>query len=237
MNMLELRGADVYYGKAQALHQVSVQVDHSGVLALVGRNGAGKTTILRALMGQLPLKAGARHLDGEVITHLPLSECSRRGIALVPDSREVFSGLTCEENLLLAGLSHRAGHWTMARVYELFPRLQERRKAQGTSLSGGEQQMLSIGRALMTNPKYLLLDEPTEGLAPVVVDQIVEAVQAIGRQGLAVALVEQNFRVPKRLAQRFALIDNGRVTWSGTRSEIGQRLEDMLAGLQIGASA
>ncbi len=235
--MLELVNADVFYGKAQALHGVSIACAPQEVLALVGRNGAGKSTTLRALMGQIPLRQGQRRLDGADISALPLPDSSRRGIALVPDSRDIIGGLSAEENLVLAGLSHAPGHWTLARVYELFPRLKERRQAQGTSLSGGEQQMLAIGRALLTNPRYLLLDEPTEGLAPVIVEQIVAAIESVSRSGVSVLLVEQNFRVPRRVAQRFCLLDGGRVAWSGGREQIDHRLEAMLSGLSQGEPA
>lgn len=230
--MLELQSADVFYGKAQALHGVSLQCSPNEVLALVGRNGAGKSTTLRTLMGQLPLRQGRRMIDGVDITGLALPESSRRGIALVPDSRDIIAGLTCEENLVLATLSHQPGLWTIERVYELFPRLRERQRAQGTSLSGGEQQMLAIGRALLTNPRYLLLDEPTEGLAPVIVDQIVSAIHSVAKTGVAVLLVEQNFRVPQLVAKRFCLLDSGRVAWSGSAHEIDDRLEVMLSGLE-----
>jgi branched-chain amino acid transport system ATP-binding protein len=235
--MLELKNADVFYGKAQALHGVSVQCASNEVLALVGRNGAGKSTTLRAMMGQIPLRHGQRQLDGADISGLPLPESSRRGIALVPVSRVIIGGLSAEENLVLATLSHPPGHWTIERVYELFPRLRERRQAQGTSLSGGEQQMLAIGRALLTNPRYLLLDEPTEGLAPVIIEQIVAAIEFVCRSGVSVLLVEQNFRVPRRVAQRFCLLDSGRVVWSGGRDQIDDRLEAMLSGLQEGTHA
>ena len=230
--MLELKNADVFYGKAQALHGVSIACAPNEVLALVGRNGAGKSTTLRAMMGQIPLRQGRRELDGQDITGLSLPDSSRRGIALVPDSRDIISGLSAEENLVLASLSHPPGHWTIERVYALFPRLRERRLAQGTSLSGGEQQMLAIGRALLTNPRYLLLDEPTEGLAPVIIEQIVAAIEFVSRAGVSVLLVEQNFRVPRRVAQRFCLLDSGRVVWSGGRDQIDDRLEAMLSGLQ-----
>ena len=235
--MLELRNADVFYGKAQALHGITIACAPNEVLALVGRNGAGKSTTLRAMMGQISLRQGQRALDGADITGLSLPDSSRRGIALVPDSRDIIGGLSAEENLVLATLSHPAGHWTIERVYELFPRLRERRLAQGTSLSGGEQQMLAIGRALLTNPRYLLLDEPTEGLAPVIIEQIVAAIEFVSRSGVVVLLVEQNFRVPRRVAKRFCLLDSGRVVWSGGRDQIDDRLEGMLSGLHEGTHA
>ena len=210
-----------------------MQIDQSSILALVGRNGAGKSTVLKAWMGQLPLRSGQRRLDGRDITGLALDACSRMGIALVPENRLIFAGLSCEENLTLASLNHPPGQWTLNAVYHLFPRLKERSRAQGTSLSGGEQQMLSIGRALMTNPRYLLLDEPTEGLAPMMVEQIVGAIATISQQGMAVILVEQNFHIPERLADRFALIDSGRITWTGQKEDITESLKALLAGIKV----
>lgn len=233
--MLELRDADAGYGKAQALHAVSLTVRPGHVTALVGRNGAGKSTSLKVLMGELKLRGGSRWLDGRDVTSSSPEQLSRQGVALVPEDRQIFSGLSCEENLQLAALSHASGPWTLDEVYALFPRLRERRTAQGTSLSGGEQQMLAIGRALMTNPRYLLLDEPTEGLAPVIVEQIVLAVARIRDAGMGVLLVEQNLRVPRRLADRYILLDSGCNTWNGGTADIGDALEDMLSGLSTHA--
>ncbi|HVR50548.1 MAG TPA: ABC transporter ATP-binding protein [Pseudorhodoferax sp.] len=229
--MLELRAADACYGKAQALHQVSLAVRPGQVTALVGRNGAGKSTTLKALMGQLRLAGGSRWLDGADASRCAPEQLSRRGVALVPEDRQIFAGLSAEENLRLAMLSHAAGPWTLERVYALFPRLQERRLAQGTSLSGGGQQMLAIARALLTQPRYLLLDEPTEGLAPVIVEQIVAAIAEIRDAGMGIVLVEQNLRVPRLLAEHYALLDSGRIGWTGGRADLGDALEDLLAGL------
>lgn len=230
--MLEMHHADVYYGKAQALHDVSLEIRRSQILALVGRNGAGKSTILKSLMGQIALRSGARSLDGKNLADVPLHDCSRLGIALVPEDRQIFAGLSCRENLDVAGMCHRRGYWTKKRIFALFPRLQERADASGTSLSGGEQQMLAIGRALMTNPRYLLLDEPTEGLAPLVVEQIIDAIEEIRKQDTGIVLVEQNFRIPQRLAQSFLLVDNGAIAWRGKRNEITDQLACMLTGMQ-----
>ncbi|RJF69756.1 ABC transporter ATP-binding protein [Rhodopseudomonas palustris] len=220
--MLELRDADVFYGKAQALHRVSFAVTPGDIVALIGRNGAGKSTLLRALAGAHALSHGERRLGGEDITRLPTYVCSRRGIGLVPENRQIFSNLTAEENLRLVEVLHPRGYWTRERVYALFPRLAERRKANGVSLSGGEQQMLAIGRALLANPHYLLLDEPTEGLAPVIIDAIIAAIGEIHQQGTAVVLVEQNFKVPQMLATHFHLIDSGRLTWSGPAGQLDE---------------
>lgn len=228
--MLELRDADVFYGKAQALHEINFSIAKGGIAALIGRNGAGKSTMLRALAGGQPVLHGTRWLDGENITGLPLHLCSRRGIALVPENRQIFPSLTAEENLRLPATIHPPGYWTLERVYGLFPRLAERRATNGTSLSGGEQQMLAIGRALLANPRYLLLDEPTEGLAPVVVDAIIQAIGEINAQGTAIVLVEQNFKVPRQLAQAFYLIDSGRIVWSGGADAIDQAQNRMMIG-------
>lgn len=228
--MLELKRADVFYGKAQALHGVDFMLAAGSIVALIGRNGAGKSTLLRALAGGQMLTAGERRLEDNDITRLAAHQCSRRGIALVPENRQIFPSLTAEENLRLPATIHAPGYWTLGRVYDLFPRLAERRTTNGTSLSGGEQQMLAIGRALMSNPRYLLLDEPTEGLAPVVVDVIIQAIGEINAQGTAVVLVEQNFKVPRLLAQRFHLIDSGRIVWSGGSEAIAEAQDRMMIG-------
>ncbi len=220
--MLELRDADVFYGKAQALHGVCFSVAPGDIVALIGRNGAGKSTLLRALAGAHRLTRGERRLDGDDITTAPAHVCSRRGISLVPEDRQIFSNLTAEENLRLVEVLHPPGFWTRERVYRLFPRLAERRKANGISLSGGEQQMLAIARSLLANPRYLLLDEPTEGLAPIIVDAIIAAISEINRQGTAIVLVEQNFKVPRLLARYFHLIDSGRLTWHGDASKVDE---------------
>ena len=234
--MLELRDAEACYGKAQALHQVALAVRPGQVTALVGRNGAGKSTTLKTLMGQMRLAGGSRWLDGQDVSTLAPEQLSRRGVALVPEDRQIFAGLSAEENLHLATLSHGAGPWTLERVYALFPRLRERRSAQGTSLSGGEQQMLAIARGLMTHPRYLLLDEPTEGLAPVIVEQIVAAIAEIRAAGMGIVLVEQNLHVPRQLADHYVLLDSGRITWTGGRADVGDALEDMLSGLSSHAA-
>jgi branched-chain amino acid transport system ATP-binding protein len=228
--MLELREADVFYAKAQALHNISFALQPSEIVALIGRNGAGKSTLLRTLAGAQRPGRGSRRLDGADITELPLHLSSRRGIALVPEDRQIFSNLTAEENLRLVEVLHPPGFWDRERVYHLFPRLAERRRANGTSLSGGEQQMLAIARSLLTNPRYLLLDEPTEGLAPVIVDAIIGAIREIYGQGTGVLLVEQNAKVPRLLASRFHLIDSGRLSWTGGLDELDAAHEKMVIG-------
>jgi branched-chain amino acid transport system ATP-binding protein len=220
MNLLRLADADVCYGKAQVLHGVSIGVDEGEAISLVGRNGAGKSTTLRACAGLLALQRGQRLVAGQDATRLPCHRISRLGINYVPESRRIFPNLTGLENLQIATFAHKAGHWNIPRVLKLFPRLEERITAHGDALSGGEQQMLAIARGLLTNPKVLLLDEPTEGLAPRVVEDLVAAIKEIKSQGMAVVLVEQNFEVPLALASRQYVIDNGRIVWSGSTSDL-----------------
>ena len=217
--MLSLELADVFYGKARALEQVSLGIGQSEIVGLIGRNGAGKTTILRTLIGLLPCAAGRRMFRGKDVTALKPHAISRLGVAYVPEDRQVFPNLTVSENLAIAGVVHRTGYWTVARVYELFPRLRERSAAKGLSLSGGEQQMLAIARALLTDPKVLMLDEPCEGLAPLIVRDVRNAIVEIHRQGVAVLLVEQKIAIPLEIGNRIVLIDHGRVGWCGTTAE------------------
>ena len=217
---LALEGADAFHGKAQALHQVSLEVRPGEIVSLIGRNGAGKTTTLRVLAGLMPLMAGRRTQDGADITPLPAHRLSRLGINYVPETRRIFPNLSVAENLHIATFAHRGGVWTVPRVLELFPRLAERRHAPGDALSGGEQQMLAIARGLLTTPKFLLLDEATEGLAPRIVDDLIEAIRIIQREGVGVVLVEQKLKVPLALASRQYLIENGQIVWSGTTDEL-----------------
>jgi branched-chain amino acid transport system ATP-binding protein len=213
--MLALDRVDVYYGKARALEQVSVDIADGEIVCLVGRNGAGKTTVLRTLMGLLPCTSGRRLLDGVDVSGLKPHQISRAGVAYVPEDRQVFPNLTVDENLAIAGVAHPDGHWTRKRIYELFPRLQEREQSKGLSLSGGEQQMLAIARAVMTNPRILMLDEPCEGLAPLIVRDVRDAIVAINRRGVAVLLVEQKIAIPLQIGNRIYLIDHGKVGWQG----------------------
>ena len=208
--MLELIDAQVSYGKATALHEVSLAVPPGQVVALVGRNGAGKSTTLKALMGVMTLDKGQRRFFGEDVTGKSVDTLSRMGIAYVPENRQVFSGLTAEENLDVATLSHMPGQWTRQRVYDLFPRLYERRTAQGTSLSGGEQQMLVIGRALMTNPRMLLLDEPLAGLNQAEATAFADILVELNHQGQTILLIEHNLAEVRRICSRLVVLDNGR---------------------------
>ncbi len=218
--MLSLEGIDVFYGKAQALHGVSFAVARSEVASIIGRNGAGKTTTLKAAIGLLRCARGRRLLDGADATAWSPHRLSRAGIGYVPETRRIFANLTVRENLAMGAVAHRPGHWNFDRVSALFPFLGERATAPGDALSGGEQQMLAIARALMGNPKVLLLDEPTEGLAPLIVETVKNAIVSINRAGVAIVLVEQNLRVPLAVAHRQFVMDNGRIVWSGTTQEL-----------------
>jgi branched-chain amino acid transport system ATP-binding protein len=220
MSALALQDCDVFYGKAQALHHVSLDVAAGEVVSLIGRNGAGKSTLLKAAIGLNAVRSGRRLLNDRDVTALKPYELGRLGLAFVPENRRIFPNLTVEENLKIATVMGRKGPWSLQRIYQLFPRLQERASQGGDTLSGGEQQMLAIGRGLLTNPEVLLLDEPTEGLAPLIVDQLIEAMRIINAEGIAMLLVEQNLKVPLKLARRQFVIDNGRVVWSGTTEEL-----------------
>jgi branched-chain amino acid transport system ATP-binding protein len=222
--MLALDNVDVFYGAAQVLHGVSLSVAPGEVVALAGRNGAGKSTTLKTLAGFLSPAAGRVMLDGNPLSTLTPEFMNRAGIAYVPEDRQIFPTLTVEENLAIATVVRRSGPnlWTKSQVLELFPRLAERRGAYGQALSGGEQQMLAIGRALLTGPRIILLDEPTEGLAPIIVSAIVEAFREIAANGVGMVFVEQNFRVPEALSDRFVILDSGRVAWQGDRDEFAR---------------
>jgi branched-chain amino acid transport system ATP-binding protein len=231
--MLRLENADVFYGKAQALSDVSIEVREGEVVGLVGRNGAGKSTILKTLMGLLSPARGRRIHGTEDITALPPQKISRRGIAFVPENRQIFPNLTTEENLRLAAVMHEPGFWTYDKVCDLFPRLRERAQSKGSSLSGGEQQMLSIARALLTNPSVMMLDEPSEGLAPLVVRDVRDAIVEIHRQGMAILLVEQKVSIPVSIGQRIYVIDHGTIAWSGTTGEFAAARADIETKLAI----
>jgi branched-chain amino acid transport system ATP-binding protein len=205
------------WGATQVITDVSFELPSGETLAVLGRNGVGKTTLLSAIAGRADLKSGVIKLGSEPIGALPPYSRAARGIGLVPQEREIFPSLTVEENLLVAARSRSADAWNLVRVYDLFPRLQERRGIGGTKLSGGEQQMLSIGRALMGNPSILLMDEPMEGLAPVIVDLIVSAMKRIrAESGLAVLLVEQHLDIALEFTNRLLVLDRGSVIFDGT---------------------
>ena len=212
--MLSLENVATGYGETRVLHGVSLEVSRGEVVALMGRNGAGKTTTLRAAIGLTPAWSGRITLDGQEITRARPHTLAKAGLGYLPEHRGVFPSLTVQENLTLVE-GRRPGPWTAARVYELFPRLAERRQNGGAQLSGGEQQMLAIARALLLNPKVLLLDEPTEGLAPLIVREIGERLTAVKAEGMTVLLVEQNARFALGLADRAYVLSRGEVRWHG----------------------
>ncbi|MDQ0316890.1 ABC transporter ATP-binding protein [Amorphus orientalis] len=231
---LAMEAADVFYGAAQALHGVSLSVARGEVVALAGRNGAGKSTTLKAMSGLLPLSAGVLRLDGKALSTPTPEDMNRGGIAYVPEDRQIFPTLTVEENLAIAKVVRRGGStWGVDDAFALFPRLAERRRALGQALSGGEKQMLAIGRAMICAPRFLLLDEPMEGLAPNIVSGLVESIRSIVATGVGVILVEQNFRVPAELASRFVILDSGRVGWAGDKAALETdtaRVSSLLSG-------
>jgi branched-chain amino acid transport system ATP-binding protein len=212
--MLTLDNVTTGYDETQVLHGVSLEIAAGEVVALMGRNGAGKTTTMRAIIGLTPTWSGRITLDGQDITRLKPHMLATAGLGYLPEHRGVFPSLTVHENMTLVA-GRRPGPWTVDRAYELFPRLAERRRNGGAQLSGGEQQMLAIARALLLNPKVLLLDEPTEGLAPLIVREIGERLAAIKAEGMTILLVEQNARFALRLADRAYVLARGEVKWVG----------------------
>jgi branched-chain amino acid transport system ATP-binding protein len=214
--MLEVRGLSAGYATGTVLRGVSLAVAEGELLALLGRNGMGKTTMLRAVAGLRPprLSGGSVTVAGEEVSALPSHQVARRGVSLVPQGRRIFGSLSVEENLQI--VARPDGDWDLGRVYELFPRLVERRRQAGSTLSGGEQQMLAIGRALMTNPRLLLMDEPSEGLAPAVLDLILDRLRQLKQHGQAVLLAEQNVDLALEVADRVCVLgEAGTIAWSG----------------------
>jgi branched-chain amino acid transport system ATP-binding protein len=209
--MLEVAGLDAFYGKVQALHGVSLEVAAGEILCLMGRNGAGKTTTLKAIMGLVPARAGAVRLAGEDLTALPAHEIPKRGIGYVPQGRRLFAELTVAENLEIGLMSRGAGRAARERVLGLFPRLRDRLRQRAGTLSGGEQQMLAMGRALCVEPSVLLMDEPTEGLQPSMIALIRDAAVEMKTQGVAILLVEQRADAVLSIADRVTFLDAGRV--------------------------
>jgi len=219
--MLKVTDLAIGYGDSVVVQGLSLDVVEGEIVALLGRNGAGKTTTLRGLMGLTPPRAGRVLFRGKDLCGLPPYQIARMGIAYVPDDRRIFPDLTVEENLLLAArVSNRQGPWSLERVYQIFPSLYPLRGNRGVNLSGGEQKMLAIGRALMTNPTLLLLDEPAEGLAPLVVQQLVRTLEEIRGAGVTILLADQNMHFCRRLADRGYVIDKGVVRLEGTMEEI-----------------
>ena len=210
MSLLEVNGLNSYYGDSHILFDVSLRVDRNEVVALLGRNGAGKSTALKSLMGVVRPRAGSIMFDGAEIAGKKSHAIAQAGMQLVHEDRRIFGSLNVEENLVLAGLTAQ-NRWPLDRVYAMFPRLKERRGSRGTDLSGGEQQMLAIARALIREPKILLLDEPFEGLAPIIVRDLLATCRALAEAGQTILIVEQNIMAAMTLADRFYVINNGHI--------------------------
>ncbi|MES2509758.1 MAG: ABC transporter ATP-binding protein [Pseudomonadota bacterium] len=221
--LLSIEHLQASYGHAQALFDISLDIGEGEVITLLGRNGMGRSTTVKCLFGLLPVKAGEIRFGGERIDHLPSYKIARCGLGLVPEGRQVFADLSVEENLLATARpgKRKAALWDQKRVYQFFPRLSERKKNMGSQLSGGEQQMLAISRALMTNPSLLVLDEATEGLAPVVRAEIWQALAQLKRDGLSLIVIDKNIKSLLALADRHYLIEKGRVVWSGDSGQLG----------------
>ncbi|HEY0123199.1 MAG TPA: ABC transporter ATP-binding protein [Rhizobium sp.] len=223
--MLEVSRLNSWYGPAHILFDVELQVAEGEVIALLGRNGAGKSTTFKSIMSLLMSKQGEIRFRGEDISRLPPFEIARRGLGYVPEDRRIFTALTVEENLEVgrqAGRDHRA-LWTPERIYEIFPNLGGMRKRPAGNMSGGEQQMLTIGRTLMGNPHLILLDEPSEGLAPKIVEQMADAIGTMKREGLSILLSEQNLHFARLISDRAYILEKGGIRYSGTIAELESR--------------
>ncbi len=216
---LALQGVDALYGDSHVLHGVSFNLREGRVLALLGRNGAGKTTCMSAIIGFLPPRKGAIRLFGEPIAGLAPEAIARKGVGFVPQGRRIFATLTVRENLRVSERRSASSTWNLARVFELFPQLEERAEQVAGSLSGGEQQMLAIARALMGNPRVLLMDEPSEGLAPLIVAEVGRTIARLKAEGQSILLVEQNVQLALELADEVVILNTGRVAFTGSAGE------------------
>ena len=225
--MLDLENINAYYGDSHILHGVSLSVKEGEVVCLLGRNGAGKTTTILTIMGYLKPRQGRIRYGGRDISALPPYAVARLGVGFVPQERGIFPSLTVRENLVVFARAGGTGTWTLNRIFDLFPSLRARERNLGFQLSGGEQQMLSIARALMLNPTLLLLDEPSEGLAPMIVQEIIEVLKGLKREGLAILLVEQNLRTAFALADRHHVMNKGEICFTGSSAEL-ENNEDVL---------
>jgi branched-chain amino acid transport system ATP-binding protein len=219
MSLLEVSGLNSYYGDSHILFDVGLRVDKNEVVALLGRNGAGKSTTLKSLMGVVTPRTGSVKLEGHEMAGRKSYAIAKAGMQLVHEDRRIFGSLNVEENLVVAGLT-APNRWPIERIYQMFPRLKERRHSSGTDLSGGEQQMLAIARALIRDPKIILLDEPFEGLAPVIVQALMKACHDLAAAGQTIVIVEQNIAATLALAQRVYIINNGHVVHEGPAAEI-----------------
>jgi branched-chain amino acid transport system ATP-binding protein len=222
--LLRVKNLQAWYGESHVLHGVEFSVGEGELVTLLGRNGAGKTTTLRAIMGIVPRRTGSVTYGGTELIGLPSNQIARLGIAYCPEERGIFASLDVEENLMLPPVV-RPGGMSVEEIYGVFPNLRERRRSQGTKLSGGEQQMLAIGRILRTGAKLLLLDEPTEGLAPVIVQQIGRVIETLKAKGFTILLVEQNFRFASTIADRHYIVEHGQVVEMIRNAELARNLD------------
>jgi len=221
--MLEVENLEAYRGKSYVLQGVTMLVPDAACTTVLGRNGMGKTTMIRTLMGLNPAAAGEIRFDGTLLNRLEPNQIARLGLALVPQGRHVFPSLSVEENMTLGARKNPDGQgelWTLERIYDFFPNLKERRRLGAGQLSGGEQQMLTIGRALMTNPRLILMDEPSEGLAPVIVEKVGEVIRLLRDQKLSILLVEQNYRLGVDSGDHIYILSKGVVVWSGSAADL-----------------
>ncbi|HEY2337284.1 MAG TPA: ABC transporter ATP-binding protein [Burkholderiales bacterium] len=231
--ILEVRNIETFYGLGHILHGLSLQVEEGEVVALLGRNGAGKTTTLRSVTGLTPPRKGEIRYKGRDVAGLEAHQISRLGVALVPETRDIFSFLSVRENLAIA--RRKASRWQLESVLARFPKLNERMGNKGRELSGGEQQMLAIARALLTGPDLLLLDEPSQGLAPLVVNDVMETIRALKRERVSMLLVEQNAEMALQLADRVYVIDHGSVVFEGTPGKL--RADTQVTSMYLGVGA
>ena len=227
--MLRIEGLETYYGRSQALFGISLEVGEGEAVGFMGRNGMGKTTTVNSLFGIVPSAAGEILFEGRELRDMPSHRIGRLGLGLVPEGRQVFPNLTAEENLVAAAANRggRDNPWTAPRVFEMFPELEARRRNMGNLLSGGEQQMLAIGRALMTNPKLLVLDEATEGLAPLVRRRIWECLASLKHEGQAILVIDRNVADLARLADRHYIVEKGRIVWTGNSADLTEGRADL----------
>jgi len=221
--MLELRDVQTAYGRSQVLFGVSLEIGASQLVSLLGRNGMGKTTTVKSIMGLCVPRSGAISFDGKPIRGLPSYRIAKAGIGLVPEGRQVFPNLTVRENLIAT--ARKGGAWSLERVFSLFPQLKARQGNYGNQLSGGEQQMLAIGRALMTNPRLLILDEATEGLAPLIRHEIYRSIAQLKAEGLSILVIDKDVKALSKIADRHFVLEKGRVVWSGSSAELTANAE------------
>lgn len=232
-HLLQLKNVHAYYGAAHILHGLNLHVNEGERVALIGRNGVGKTTVVNTILGLASLREGSVHFGGGHHTKLRAYMAAQAGLAVVPQGRRIVANLTVEENLQLGAAVGRKGPWNVQEIYKLFPILQERAHTPGTALSGGQQQMLAVGRALMANPALILLDEPTEGLAPVIVDQLADIFNKVADQGTALLLIEQNMSLVVRVARRYLAMAKGSVVAQGQVVNSREGLHDLESHVMV----